>query len=71
MQEGVPTVALGIWIWYTLAPCPQEARFLTQVERDYVSKIVHQNKVRTPLSQPNSHALDWKVCTYYLVASNE
>ncbi len=45
VQEGLPTVALGVWIWYTLAPTPQEAAFLTQAERDYVSRTVQQNKV--------------------------
>ena len=45
VQEGLPTIGLGVWIWYTLAPSPQEATFLTQAERDHVSRAVLKNKV--------------------------
>ena len=35
LQEGLPTVCLGVWIWMTLAPTPADAKFLAPLERDH------------------------------------
>jgi MFS family permease len=44
LMEGLPTVAVGIWIWLTLAPRPAEAKFLSPDEQTWVAKQVQDNK---------------------------
>lgn len=46
LLEGIPTVAVGVWVWFTLAPAPLEARFLTPSEREWVHQHVKSHKAR-------------------------
>lgn len=45
VQEGIPTILLGVWIWITLAKSPAEAKFLNAPEREHVARQVKVNKV--------------------------
>jgi len=42
--EGVPSVALGIWMWINLAQAPLEALYLQPGEREFVAQRVKSNK---------------------------
>jgi MFS family permease len=46
LVEGVPTILAGLWIWLTLAPTPEKAKFLAPAERAWVARRVEENKVR-------------------------
>lgn len=46
LVEGVPTIVVGVWIWLTLAPTPEKAKFLSLEERQWVTRNVQRNKER-------------------------
>ncbi len=68
LLEGISTIALGVWVWLTLAPAPLEAKFLSPSERDWVHQRVKSHKVCLPCSTPAHDACGtvcwpWRVLT--------
>ncbi|CAL5227240.1 g10165 [Coccomyxa viridis] len=44
--EGLPTILLGVWIFFTLSPTAVGAKFLTPAEQEYVHTHVKEHKER-------------------------
>ncbi|CAK0757688.1 hypothetical protein CVIRNUC_002561 [Coccomyxa viridis] len=44
--EGIPTILLGFWIFFTLQPNALKAKFLTPAEQEYVHQRVKDHKER-------------------------
>ena len=51
--EAIPAVLVGIWIWSTLTDRPEQAQWLTDEERTWLTTTIARERAGSPMGHPS------------------